>query len=105
MPGERLGIRCHGKIRPQSQRLLPQHGRRRVVHRDQRPRGMRRGGQGRNIADLQPWITRGLQPEQLGACERLLLRIPDRGSQADLDAHLREIAIGEHPRRVITVGG
>ncbi len=103
VPGERLGIRRHGKIRAQRQGLLPQHSGRRVVHCDQRPCGMGSGGQGRNIADLQPRITRGLQPEQLCAGERLLLRIPNRGRQTYLNAHLREIALGEYSRRVVAV--
>ena len=64
---------------------------------------MCRGGQGRNIADLQPRITGGLQPEQLRACKRLLLGIPNRGSHTYLNAHLREIALGEYPRRIVTV--
>ena len=88
VPGERLSIRRHRKIRAQRQRLLPQYSWCRVVHRDQRPCVMRRGGQGRNIADLQPRITRGLQPQQLRVGERLLLGIPNRESHTYLDAHL-----------------
>ncbi len=70
VPGHRLCIRRHRKIRPQRQRPLPHRRRRRVVHRHQRPRLMSRLAQRRDVAHVHRRIARRLHPQQPRALQQ-----------------------------------
>lgn len=86
MPGEHLGAAGDREVGTQLQRALPERGRQGVVDRDEGALRVGRRDEASYVADVEPRVRRGLDPQQLRAVEHLELGVAAGRGGAYLDA-------------------
>ena len=101
---KRFGVGRHHEVGAERERLLQVARGGGVVHGHERALAARGIHQPADVADVEQWVRRRFDPEQLGAVEHRELSVVACGRQARGDAQLREPVRRHHTRGVVRVG-
>ncbi len=105
VPGHCFGVGGDGEVSAEGERKLTERSGSGVVYCNECSGAMAGFGEGGDVADLHGGVDGGFEPEEADAFEVLGLGVVCRGGEAECDAHVFEVFLGEDTGGVVGVRG